>query len=1006
LKLHGQKFADSFYNDIVTDKLDGFNCLIGADLIPHLKPLHATDVRHGTAHVVQDGLILFGDIRSYLKDNDSLIYKSPVTRVSSLSQTNPSNPSNITESCHTSENILVNLAINPKNTYFNPIAFAKNDSDIDLNVENLFKIESLGIKEDNISKSSEEIVSQFDNSIELKDGHYHVELPFCEEVANVPSNWKISLAAANRVQDSVKAKGLFEEYDGIFAKQLEAGTIEEIDVPDSELDGHIFIPHHPVVKQDSQVTTKVRAVFNCSFKPNTSLPSLNQTCFEGIDLLADLVQLLMKFRQNRYVIISDIEKAFLQIFLKHEQDKDKFCFFWRVNGEMKVFRYKTIIFGLNVSPFVLNRVIQYHLNKFPDSPSITALKNSFYVDNFVYSTSDINELHEIYNESRRIMSDGGFTLRSWMTNHSVLRQQMSDDMTIVQHSEVVEKLLGYMYNPNTDMISISPYEEVKHVKLTKRHVLSQISKVFDPLSLVLPVTIRGRLLMKKIWSDDTKWDEEVSDALSQPWVKLQEDLSSLSTISFPRMTTETNKPKIVHVFCDGSKSCYGFNCYATNNDSSQLIFAKGKVTPKAKSIPQIELLSVYLSFKCMPLILKSHSIQKDSEIHVWVDAQIVLEWILTGCKTKNKFTKNRILDILNARKEIEAQFGVKVNFHYIESKENPSDMITRGLSFKDFIKHKELWLHGPSWMKTKSEWPVHELKCLSEQSKNVMNVQVNSLINQTPDIAPFLDINKFSDVNKLHRITSYVLKFVNKHIRKIQRDNVHEAKMYWLKIMQQQSFNKELSYLDAIQNKVSVEQPIPSYVNDLNLFVNKAGIMCCRGRISNSSHFNNNVLLPVLLSKQHHLTKLIVNNHHFKCKHLGVGTTLMQLREDGYWLPGGRQVVKEIISKCITCKKLNTQAFAYPRLTNLPKERINLIKPFLHTGIDYTGHLYINNSEGEPTKMYIISYTCLAIRSVHLDLVPDITLQSFIQSFKRFCNVYCVPQSIYIHRQCKTIPRQ
>ena len=46
-------------------------------------------------------------------------------------------------------------------------------------------------------------------------------------------------------------------------------------------------------------------------------------------------------------------------------------------------------------------------------------------------------------------------------------------------------------------------------------------------------------------------------------------------------------------------------------------------------------------------------------------------------------------------------------------------------------------------------------------------------------------------------------------------------------------------------------------------------------------------------------------------------------------------------------------------------------------------------------KMYIVLYTCLAIRSVHLDLVADLTLSSFLQSFRRFCSTYCVSDFLF-----------
>lgn len=966
-------YADSSFYDIENDTLDNYHCLIGANLVSHLTPLTSIEIGNGAAYEVHKAVILFGDIQEYLPS---------VELENCLATNEQSYP-------ETKEDIQVNFIVNPRDSYFNPMAYAKSESDIDLNIENMFRIESLGISESDNAVVVNEVLEKFDRAIEYKDGHYHVELPFKEEVKNLKSNWKIAQSTMYRVYQSLKEKKLLDKYTNIFRQQEKDNIIESLNISEKDYENYIFIPHHPVIKEDSQVTTKIRAVFNCSFKHDFKSYSLNQTCYEGIDLLHNLVELLMRFRQNKYTLIGDIEKAFLQVLLKNEEDKNKFCFFWMENGNLKVYRYRSIIFGLNVSPFVLNRIIQYHLEKYGESETINALKEGFYVDNFIYSTSDAHTLHKVYKESIEIMSQGGFNLRSFMTNYLPLRQEMERNNTIVCHDEPVEKLLGYNYNPINDTLSLNAIKFPDHAKLTKRYILSSISKIFDPLSLTLPVTIRGRILMKQIWAEKTAWDEEVSQSVKESWNKLETDLQIIMGIDIPRITTDNNNKYIYHVFCDGSKTCYGFSSYAVNINSSELLFAKGKVTPKNKSVPQIELLSVFLAFKCLPLIIESHKIEND--IHFWIDAQIVLEWILSGCKTKNKFTRNRVLDILNMKDELSRKNNINFHFHYVESKQNPSDMITRGLTAKTFISEQNMWMHGPEWICNKMDWPKHELKCLSEQSK----IQVNNNLNMNiKDTKPVVDIHKYSSFQRIINVTSKVFKFVNK-LKKREADSTSQARIYLLRSMQNDCFSKEFQYLWNIRRDSKCKLEVPLNVDEFNLFINEDGLLCCRGRISKSQYFSNNALLPVLLSKNHPLTRMIVNHYHQRCRHLGLGTTLMMIRENGYWLPRGRQVIKDILNECITCKKLNVRAFQLPKLTNLPKERICLIKPYLHTGIDYTAHLFIKDGYGVMVKMYIVVYTCLGLRSVHLDLVPDMTLKSFLSSFQRFVNIYGVPDSIY-----------
>ena len=82
-------------------------------------------------------------------------------------------------------------------------------------------------------------------------------------------------------------------------------------------------------------------------------------------------------------------------------------------------------------------------------------------------------------------------------------------------------------------------------------------------------------------------------------------------------------------------------------------------------------------------------------------------------------------------------------------------------------------------------------------------------------------------------------------------------------------------------------------------------------------------------------------------------------------------------------------------MTNLPKHRINLVKPFQHTGVDFTGHLWIKNVEGEVVTMYILLFTCLNVRAVHIELVPIMSTHQFVLAFSCFTNVYGIPSHLY-----------
>ena len=83
---------------------------------------------------------------------------------------------------------------------------------------------------------------------------------------------------------------------------------------------------------------------------------------------------------------------------------------------------------------------------------------------------------------------------------------------LVEHNCPDEKVLGYRYNIKRDSLSLAPFslDEAN----TKRQVLSQILEVYDHLNFTLPVTIRGRVLMRKVWKLNMSWDQKVSKEIS------------------------------------------------------------------------------------------------------------------------------------------------------------------------------------------------------------------------------------------------------------------------------------------------------------------------------------------------------------------------------------------------------------------------------------------------------------------------------------------------------------
>ena len=122
------------------------------------------------------------------------------------------------------------------------------------------------------------------------------------------------------------------------------------------------------------------------------------------------------------------------------------------------------------------------------------------------------------------------------------------------------------------------------------------------------------------------------------------------------------------------------------------------------------------------------------------------------------------------------------------------------------------------------------------------------------------------------------------------------------------------------------------------------------------------------------MTQLIVPHYCHQVQHLGIQLTLSKVKLAGFILINLHQTVKSIIKPCRICKKFNTLSLCYPRMTDLPHDRVNLVRPYLNVGVDHTGVIYVKEGE-EEVKYYLLILTCLCTRAIHIDLLPDQSME-------------------------------
>ena len=121
--------------------------------------------------------------------------------------------------------------------------------------------------------------------------------------------------------------------------------------------------------------------------------------------------------------------------------------------------------------------------------------------------------------------------------------------------------------------------------------------------------------------------------------------------------------------------------------------------------------------------------------------------------------------------------------------------------------------------------------------------------------------------------------------------------------------------------------------------------------------------------------------------------TITQLRQT-FWIPAARQLARKILGQCVTCRKVIGKPYIAPDPPPLPKIRLQEAPPFTATGLDFTGALQVKDKDKVLSKAYICLFTCAATRAIHLEVVANLTKESFLQAFRRFVSRKSLPRIV------------
>ncbi|KAK3713709.1 hypothetical protein QZH41_008036 [Actinostola sp. cb2023] len=309
------------------------------------------------------------------------------------------------------------------------------------------------------------------------------------------------------------------------------------------------------------------------------------------------------------------------------------------------------------------------------------------------------------------------------------------------------KLLGLTWEKNTDTLHVNFPSDL--AKETKRGVLANLAKVYDPLGLVSP----GKRLYREMCLQKLGWDTPLRDDLAKTWRRWEQSLPKyVSVLCSVPIYQEPIQEIQLHAFGDASGHGVCAAVYAVVSQASGisqgLITAKSRLTKEGLTIPRLELIAGHMAVNLASNVRSAlEGFPLASKTHCWLDSTVALHWIQDNGEYR-QFVANRVRKI---------QSHEEARWHHVPTTDNPADLGSRGGTVSD----KEMWWSGQVWLPNPEKWPAAIVNKASPNSEKERKVQrelfaVGVEVNDSFDRV----LEKFG-LRKARRICAWVLRFTH-----------------------------------------------------------------------------------------------------------------------------------------------------------------------------------------------------------------------------------------------------
>ncbi len=413
------------------------------------------------------------------------------------------------------------------------------------------QVKSCLCEPDKLSQVEQQEKIIIENSCEKVGNKWLVPYPWKKDPKQLPDNRSQAVKRLEATERRlIKNPELAAAYDKQMTEMNTANYSRKLSEEElNSYEGPVhYVSHHGVLRPE-KASTPLRIVFNSSAVYQGHC--LNDYWLKGPDLLNSLFGVILRFRENEVAVSGDISKMYHQVLIP-QRDQQVHRFLWRnldTTRPPDTYVKTVLTFGDKPAPAMAQIALRKTAEEgaSENERAAAAIKDNSYMDDICDSVHTVDDARQLTEEIDNILENGGFKIKEWLSNEQLQKNtasQPQNDMQVKQLQQGSEdKVLGVAWNSANDNLSFVTKVQCDNPS-TKRKILSQVAKVYDPIGFATAFLIRAKIGLQELWQMGVDWDDDLPAETKGKWMKFFEELKELNKIFFPRglFALEYNRP--------------------------------------------------------------------------------------------------------------------------------------------------------------------------------------------------------------------------------------------------------------------------------------------------------------------------------------------------------------------------------------------------------------------------------------------------------------------------------